>query len=135
MIVLPNGLEIGENTYENTLKNTLSGKFDQVRNMFTCKSSIWEMMAASWPEIFLSAAFSSLESAGSSTACFCTYLTRKENITISLWLCKKGDYWFFWILNSHVHDIRKNLFPSSYIEIYTTYSPIEWDICVTQARL
>ncbi len=29
--------------------------------------------------------------------------------TMYPWLCKKGDYWVVWILNSHVHDISTTL--------------------------
>ena len=52
---------------------------------------------------------------GSSGSSMLTRISPAQYIhTTSPWLCKKGDYWIVWILNSHVHDISSTtLIPKS----------------------
>ena len=40
------------------------------------------------------------------------------------WLCKKGDYWLVWILNSHIHNICTTLIPSYSVESVIHYSDL-----------
>ncbi len=44
--------------------------------------------------------------------------------TISSKLCKKGDYWVVWILNSHVHDFSITLIPNSSTEGVIRYGDL-----------
>ena len=54
------------------------------------------------------------------------------NFSISPWLCKKGDYWVVWILNSHEHDISTTLIPSFSAESVIHNGDLIWDTCQTR---
>ncbi len=62
-----------------------------------------------------------------------TWISQTQHVhTISPWLCKKGNNWVVWILNSHVHDISTTLIPSSSTERVIHYGDLIWDTCQTQ---